>query len=638
MKKESSKKNSRNIKISPIVNIIIISIGTLAAIIALIIKVVEYNKNEPKVYYSANRSQISFPQEFRIKETLKLLSMNEIPHGNIEVALINKGRGPASKIKVRIEVCAKMVELSIHPSKDKKVAWVEIGDCSFDTLDKSMIVTQMFHSLVVGKPLIIKTWFERYLEEADDLIPALNDSVEVYFNDRPAIKVGNIASITKDTWLSNFRIPFIIMLITIIVTVLFAFLVKLFKEPQFRSAIKNLLFKETFIYPFMTLFEEPISKKIEQEIKKLRNQISFPSLSEAPSEELKKKLNDYEKRIELLERFGTSLQATDYFTQGVNFYYKDKYELALQSFKKAIEIEPDYVEAWMNKGVALNKIGLHAKALIALKKAIELAPNYAEAWLNKGVALDKLGLHVDALKTIDKAIELKPDCSKAWYNKGVELEKLSHHKEALKTFERTIELDHNYTKAWYNKGVALAKLNLHEKALKALEKAIELDPNYAEAWYNKGVALGKLGLHEDALKAFDKTIEINSNFINAWVNKGAVLGSLSLHEKALKALEKAIELAPNYAEAWYNKGIALDKLDLHEDALKAFDKTIEIKPEFAEAWYNKACIYSLKDNLKSALSNLSKAIELKIEYKEKAKKDENFRNLWGDEDFTKITT
>jgi tetratricopeptide (TPR) repeat protein len=90
------------------------------------------------------------------------------------------------------------------------------------------------------------------------------------------------------------------------------------------------------------------------------------------------------------------------------------------------------------------------------------------------------------------------------------------------------------------------------------------------------------------------------------------------------------------AEAWYNKGVVLVNLGRYEEALKANDKAIELKPDYANAWFNRACVYSVKGDKKKALYNLQKAIELDKSFKEKAKKGEDFKNLWNDEDFKKL--
>ncbi len=191
---------------------------------------------------------------------------------------------------------------------------------------------------------------------------------------------------------------------------------------------------------------------------------------------------------------------------------------------------------------------------------------------------------------------------------------------------------------YLSRGDDFYQSNEYELALKAYDKAIELKPDFAAAWYNRGVALGELGRYEEALKAYDKAIELKLDFAAAWDSRGVALDELGRHDEALEAHDKAIELKPDYARAWYNRGVTLGKRGRHDEALKAIDKAIELKPDYAEAWFHKACTYSLKGNKENALKNLSKAIDLDAKYKEDAKSDDDFKNLWDDEDFKRIVS
>jgi tetratricopeptide (TPR) repeat protein len=82
----------------------------------------------------------------------------------------------------------------------------------------------------------------------------------------------------------------------------------------------------------------------------------------------------------------------------------------------------------------------------------------------------------------------------------------------------------------------------------------------------------------------------------------------------------------------------LAKLARYDEALKAYEKEIELKPEDADAWFHKACAYSLKGDKENALKHLSKVIDLDAKYKEKAKSDDDFKNLWNDEDFKRVVS
>jgi len=63
-------------------------------------------------------------------------------------------------------------------------------------------------------------------------------------------------------------------------------------------------------------------------------------------------------------------------------------------------------------------MGNYDKAILAYDKALELDPNFIEAWYYKGVDLDGLGNHSQALKAYEKATELDPENDDAWNNMG----------------------------------------------------------------------------------------------------------------------------------------------------------------------------------------------------------------------------
>ena len=58
---------------------------------------------------------------------------------------------------------------------------------------------------------------------------------------------------------------------------------------------------------------------------------------------------------------------------------------AIDAYKKAISIKPDYAEAYSNMGVALRQKGALDEAIDAYKKQFHCKPHYAEAYNNMGV-------------------------------------------------------------------------------------------------------------------------------------------------------------------------------------------------------------------------------------------------------------
>jgi len=53
-----------------------------------------------------------------------------------------------------------------------------------------------------------------------------------------------------------------------------------------------------------------------------------------------------------------------------------------------------------------NDLGRYEEALEALEKTLEIDPQYANAWYNKGAVLEELGRYEEAQVCYDKAREL----------------------------------------------------------------------------------------------------------------------------------------------------------------------------------------------------------------------------------------
>ncbi len=72
-------------------------------------------------------------------------------------------------------------------------------------------------------------------------------------------------------------------------------------------------------------------------------------------------------------------------------------EEAILAYNKAIEINPEYTEAWTDKAFSLYILGRYDEALDCFEIAIEIDPEYAMAWFLKGSLLYELGEYENSL-------------------------------------------------------------------------------------------------------------------------------------------------------------------------------------------------------------------------------------------------
>ena len=72
---------------------------------------------------------------------------------------------------------------------------------------------------------------------------------------------------------------------------------------------------------------------------------------------------------------------------GVVYEKQDQLQDALDSYKHALRLKPDYAQAYCNMGVVYSKQDQLQDALDSYKHALRLKPDYAEAYMQYGCCL-----------------------------------------------------------------------------------------------------------------------------------------------------------------------------------------------------------------------------------------------------------
>ena len=85
-----------------------------------------------------------------------------------------------------------------------------------------------------------------------------------------------------------------------------------------------------------------------------------------------------------------------------------KLEEAELSLLKAIEINPDFADAYSNLGNILQDLGKLQEAENFYRKAIEINPDFAEAYSNLGGILRVLNKTIESNECYQKSLNLKP--------------------------------------------------------------------------------------------------------------------------------------------------------------------------------------------------------------------------------------
>ncbi len=170
---------------------------------------------------------------------------------------------------------------------------------------------------------------------------------------------------------------------------------------------------------------------------------------------LKIKLSPREEE-KIAQKYKGDLQAYEYYLKGRNYYYqytKSDMLAAVQMFKKALEIDPNYALAYAG-----------------------LADSYYQ-FIDKGFEMDKSFLE-RAEEAAQKSLSIDPQCAEGYKALGTIYYRLGKLNSAKKLLSRALEINPNYHPARNNLGLIYSELGNFEQAEKELLFVYEQEPGF----------------------------------------------------------------------------------------------------------------------------------------------------------------
>ena len=204
-------------------------------------------------------------------------------------------------------------------------------------------------------------------------------------------------------------------------------------------------------------------------------------------------------------------------------------------------------------GVAQEGQGKYSDAVNSYRNALEIDPNVAEIHFNLGVVRGHLGLAEEALSSYRKALSLKPNLTPAWFNLGFALQIKGHWEEAADCYRKAIKLEPGFYEAYGNLGVVLQKQGELEKAISNYRKALAISP-HAMGYFNLGTALRDEGKHEEASQSYLKALALKPNYADAHNNLGEIFRDQGNMQDAILCYQNALDIDPDHPNANYNMG------------------------------------------------------------------------------------
>ncbi len=222
--------------------------------------------------------------------------------------------------------------------------------------------------------------------------------------------------------------------------------------------------------------------------------------------------------------------------------------------REAVARDPGSYTGHFNLGNVLDRQGDTAGALDAYREAGTVKPDWAEAWFRAAMMAHKLGLREAALAHFLRAGEITPERPDAWFNAALVLEALRRPDEAETYYRKVMAANPDFVEAGNNLAALLIKRRRSGEAADIFKTIVARRPDYLRGFLN----LAKLALTERPAEAEDwskKALAIDATNRESLFVLANALTLLGRHDEAMTFLAKARGAGPESIELRYSSAI-----------------------------------------------------------------------------------
>ena len=321
--------------------------------------------------------------------------------------------------------------------------------------------------------------------------------------------------------------------------------------------------------------------------------------------QLDKAVNSYKIAVTINPQYSKA-----HYNLGGAFHEMGAFDDSVQSYLKSLSIEPDYAEAHNNLGNVYRQQRLLDRAINSYMKAISINPDYVEAHYSIGLIFQDLGQIDSMISHIEKVLTIKPNFAEAHNNLGIALKSIGQLDDAILSYKNALTIQPKNIEVHNNLGNVYKEKGLIDEAINSYKVALKINPNIPLLNINLGNALKELDLLDDAMAAYEKAINIDSNNAEAYSNLGIVLDKLGRTDDALASYEKSINIDSNNAEAFNNLGIVLNKLGRLDEAIASYEQALLINPDYTDSHNNLGIVFKKIGRLDDSITSYEKAIKI----------------------------
>jgi tetratricopeptide (TPR) repeat protein len=178
---------------------------------------------------------------------------------------------------------------------------------------------------------------------------------------------------------------------------------------------------------------------------------------------------------------------------GVIYSHNNQFKKAIDHFRRALSINPQYTEAQLNLAIVLADTGSYDQAQSefgrvwarekesAFELSLGVRTRLANTHIEQGKVYKELGLHEEAIEEYRKAIRLCPSFPDFHNRLGATYQEKGMFIEAEAAFREALRINPRYADAYASLGLLLFHKGEVESAIRNWEEALRINPQHKAA-------------------------------------------------------------------------------------------------------------------------------------------------------------
>jgi tetratricopeptide (TPR) repeat protein len=224
----------------------------------------------------------------------------------------------------------------------------------------------------------------------------------------------------------------------------------------------------------------------------------------------------------LIAFLGSAQNAASLIKKGDSLFYKEKFDMALDYYNKAVAADANSYEAYFSRAAVYRKKKQYSQSIAEYSNAISKLPADSIEWLaslysGRGAMYESKGVSDSAMADYNKTISIYPSSPNAWTRRGTLYYNMNNYGGALKDFSKAISIGGKDAELYRARSKAYYCLDMPDSALKDINKVIYSDVS-PDNYNYRGLFYNRLGRYDSSVNDFLINLKNNYRFGTAYIN------------------------------------------------------------------------------------------------------------------------